>query len=151
MIYESNRGVSGIDGQVSTAVGYSQYSNDLNLLITGDLGFLYDSNGLMNHYYPPNLKIIVINNQGGGIFRFIPGPDTTPNLEEFFVAKHSWSVKHICKAFNIGYLHCESKEDLHKTVSDFIKEEPDKNVLEINTPHSINSEVLREYFRVMKE
>jgi len=101
--YNSNRGVSGIDGQVSTAAGYAFASDKLNVLITGDLGFLYDSNGLMNKYLKPNLKIIVINNSGGGIFRFIPGPDTTPNLEEFFVAKHNWKAEYICKAFNVDY------------------------------------------------
>ncbi len=148
--YQSNRGVSGIDGQVSTALGYSLYSNKLNILITGDLGFLYDSNGLMNHYYPPNLKIIVINNQGGGIFRFIPGPDTTPNMEEFFEAQHQWSAEHICKAFSIGYMQLSDMENLSGSISGFLDPDSDINVLEIMTPAKINSEILRDYFRFIK-
>lgn len=69
----ANRGTSGIDGSTSTAVGYASKSNKLNVLITGDISFLYDSNGLWNQNYPNNLKIIVINNGGGGIFDIIEG------------------------------------------------------------------------------
>ncbi|PLW97430.1 MAG: 2-succinyl-5-enolpyruvyl-6-hydroxy-3-cyclohexene-1-carboxylic-acid synthase, partial [Marinilabiliales bacterium] len=93
--YFSNRGVSGIDGQVSTAAGNAYANTDLHVLITGDLGFLYDSNGLMNHYLKPNLKIVIINNAGGGIFRFIDGPIQSGYLEEFFEAKHNWKAEKI--------------------------------------------------------
>ena len=147
IVYNSNRGVSGIDGQVSTAVGYAYYSEQLNVLITGDLGFLYDSNGLMNNYLNPNLKIIVINNSGGGIFRFIPGPDTTPNMEEFFVAKHNWKAEYICKAFNVGYFKVESMKDMEEILPNFLNSKSDKiGVLEIFTPADKNAKVLREYF-----
>ena len=147
IVYNSNRGVSGIDGQVSTAVGYAYYSEQLNVLITGDLGFLYDSNGLMNNYLKPNLKIIVINNSGGGIFRFIPGPDTTPNMEEFFVAKHNWKAEYICKAFNVGYFKVESMKDMEEILPNFLNSKSDKiGVLEIFTPADKNAKVLREYF-----
>ncbi len=147
IIYNSNRGVSGIDGQVSTAVGYAYYSEQLNVLITGDLGFLYDSNGLMNNYLKPNLKIIVINNSGGGIFRFIPGPDTTPNMEEFFVAKHNWKAEYICKAFDVGYFKVESLEGMEEILPNFLNSKSDKTeLLEIFTPANKNAKVLREYF-----
>lgn len=145
--YNSNRGVSGIDGQVSTAVGYSYKSDKLNVLITGDLGFLYDSNGLMNYYLKPNLKIIVINNQGGGIFRFIPGPDTTPNLEKFFEAQHQWSAEHICKAFNVAYLRANNNEDVSSKLNQLFTNNNTPTVLEIDTPSEKNATILREYFK----
>jgi len=152
MNYSSNRGVSGIDGQVSTAVGYAYDSDRLNVLITGDLGFLYDSNGLMNKYLKSNLKIIVINNSGGGIFKFIPGPDTTPNLEEFFVAKHNWKAEYICKAFGVGYKKAESIDELVSILPDlFINNKQTTEVLEIFTPSDKNAEVLRDYFTFIKE
>jgi len=152
VIYNSNRGVSGIDGQVSTAAGYAYASNKLNVFITGDLGFLYDSNGLMNKYLKPNLKIIVINNSGGGIFKFIPGPDTTPNLEEFFVAKHSWNAKHICKAFDVAYFKAENITELKRILPVFfISNEQTAEVLEIFTPSDKNAEVLRGYFEFIKD
>ena len=142
----SNRGVSGIDGQVSTAAGYAYLSDKLNLLITGDLGFLYDSNGLMNHHLVPNFKIIIINNSGGGIFRFIPGPDTTPNLEEFFEVKHNWKAEFICKAFDIDYVKAESIDEIQGILPSFLVDRKSVTVLEIFTPQNENGEVLREYF-----
>lgn len=151
IIYNSNRGVSGIDGHISTAAGYTYNSDKLNVLITGDLGFFYDSNGLMNQYLVPNLKIIVINNSGGGIFRFIPGPDTTPNLEEFFEAKHNWSAEYICKAFEVDYLKSESLEELNLLIEDFfIIKSRRAQILEVFTPSNKNAEILREYFQFLK-
>ncbi|MGP8329207.1 MAG: 2-succinyl-5-enolpyruvyl-6-hydroxy-3-cyclohexene-1-carboxylic-acid synthase [Methanosarcinaceae archaeon] len=148
IVYNSNRGVSGIDGQVSTAAGHAYASDKLNVLITGDLGFLYDSNGLMNKYLKPNLKIIVINNSGGGIFRFIPGPDTTPNLEEFFVAKHNWKAEHICKAFEVNYYKAHNIDEFtHILPSFFTDGKQSPEVLEIFTPSNKNAEILRGYFK----
>lgn len=152
LIYNSNRGVSGIDGQVSTAAGCAYFSDKLNVLITGDLGFLYDSNGLMNSYLKSNLKIIVINNSGGGIFRFIPGPDTTPNMEEFFVAKHNWKAEFICKAFDVKYNKAETLKDLEEILPKFLQTEEQKTkVLEIFTPPEKNAKILRDYFRFIKK
>ena len=149
--YNSNRGVSGIDGHVSTGAGYAYNSEKLNVLITGDLGFFYDSNGLMNKYLKSNLKIIVINNSGGGIFRFIQGPDETPNLEEFFETKHKWSAEYICKAFEVDYLKSESIEDLVNILPNFLLDRNGPALLEIFTPSDRNGIVLREYFKFLRK
>jgi 2-succinyl-5-enolpyruvyl-6-hydroxy-3-cyclohexene-1-carboxylate synthase len=152
IVYNSNRGVSGIEGHISTAAGYAYVSDKLNVIITGDLGFFYDSNGLMNKYLMPNLKIIVINNSGGGIFRFIQGPDNTPNLEEFFEAKHNWSAEYICKAFDVDYLKSETLEELNSILQDFFNDNDQKTqVLEIFTPAEKNAEILRDYFKFIKK
>ena len=151
IIYNSNRGVSGIDGQISTAAGYAFNSNSLNVLITGDLGFLYDSNGLMNKYLPNKLRIIVINNSGGGIFKFIGGPDTTPNLDEFFVTKHNWNAEYICKAFDVNYKKAHNLNELVNTLPNFLNLKNEcTEVLEIFTPYEVNGLVLREYFMFIK-
>ena len=83
-----NRGTSGIDGSTSTAVGASVVSKFPTLLITGDLSFFYDINGLWNNYISDNFKIIVINNNGGGIFRILPGNDNSELFETYFETKH---------------------------------------------------------------
>jgi len=151
IIYNSNRGVSGIDGQVSTAAGYTFNSNKLNVLITGELGFLYDSNGLMNNYLKPNLKIIVINNSGGGIFRFIPGPDNTPNLEEFFATKHNWKAEFICKAFDVDYFKTENLKELEETLPNFLNSKSKTpQLMEIFTPADKNAKILRDYFKFIR-
>lgn len=149
IIYNSNRGVSGIDGQVSTAAGYTFYSNKLNVLITGDLGFLYDSNGLMNSYLKSNFKVIVINNSGGGIFRFIPGPDTTPNLEEVFAYHHNYKSEFICKAFNVEYLKAENLIEFENNL-DLLLSNNKPSVLEVFTPEDRNAVILREYFGFLR-
>jgi 2-succinyl-6-hydroxy-2, 4-cyclohexadiene-1-carbox ylic acid synthase/2-oxoglutarate decarboxy [...] len=105
----------------------------------------------MNYYLVPNLKIIVINNKGGGIFRFIPGPDTTPNLEQFFETKHSWNAKYICKAFDVDYTQISSDDDFQSKILAFLNGKTDKtSLLEIHTPNEKNAIILRKYFKYLK-
>jgi len=148
--YFSNRGVSGIDGQISTAAGSTYVSNNLNVLITGDLGFFYDSNGLLNNYLKSNLKIIVVNNSGGGIFRFIEGPSSTDHLEEFFEARHNWKAEKIAQAFNVEYYKAENLKQLDSTFTDFLDNKDNPSILEIFTPPEENAEILKEYFNYLK-
>ena len=82
-----NRGTSGIDGSTSTAIGAAFASSKQTVFITGDLSFFYDSNGLWNDHIPPNFRIVLINNSGGGIFKIIPGPSTT-NATKYFETPH---------------------------------------------------------------
>jgi 2-succinyl-5-enolpyruvyl-6-hydroxy-3-cyclohexene-1-carboxylate synthase len=148
--YFSNRGVSGIDGQISTAAGTAYVSERLNVLITGDLGFFYDSNGLMNKYLKPDFKIVVINNGGGGIFRFIDGPSTTEHLEAFFEARHNRKAEKIAEAFGVKYFKAESLSQLEKSFSGWLAEKESPALLEIFTPAEKNAEVLLAYFRFLK-
>jgi len=152
-IYNSNRGVSGIDGTVSTAAGAAFVNHKPTTIITGDLGFLYDSNALMNHHLKENLRIIIINNAGGGIFRFIPGPDKTGELEEFFEAKHTWNAKYIAKNFDVPYYSCRDLDELKKTLPLFYKQMPNNRpaILEVFTPNDKNAEILRSYFIYLKD
>ena len=99
--YNSNRGTSGIDGTVSTAAGAAFANKTPTTLITGDLAFFYDSNGLWNHHLDKNLRIIIINNQGGGIFRFIDGPSETKVLDELFETKHNTKADGIAKSYGL--------------------------------------------------
>lgn len=149
LTYYCNRGVSGIDGHISTAAGVSTASSKLNVLITGDLGFLYDSNGLLLLAQCPNLKIIVINNQGGGIFRFIPGPDTIPDFDKYFEVSHQLNFKHLVKAFNLLYLNAQNEDELEGNLPKLFNS-PQNAVLEVNTSAQLNAEILRSYFTGLK-
>ena len=149
--YRSNRGVSGIDGQISTAAGAAFASKETNTIITGDLGFFYDSNALMNHHLTPNLKIIVINNGGGGIFRFLDGPASTPQMEKYFVAEHSWKAEKIAEAFGVHYLKAENLDQLKEVLPEFHTNNfTSPALLEIFTPAKINAQVLKDYFLYLK-
>src|SRR5690606_22266135 len=79
-----NRGTSGIDGSTSTAAGAAMADERQTVLISGDIAFFYDSNGLWNNYIPNNFRIILINNGGGNIFKIIPGPENSGVVEEVF-------------------------------------------------------------------
>ncbi|MGB5989254.1 MAG: 2-succinyl-5-enolpyruvyl-6-hydroxy-3-cyclohexene-1-carboxylic-acid synthase [Marinifilaceae bacterium] len=140
-----NRGTSGIDGSVSTAVGASWINGKKNLIITGDLSFYYDSNALWNRYLSKDLKIIVINNQGGGIFRFIEGPSVHEELGEFFEHHQERDVEHIAKAFNFEYLKANDEDSLSDKLDVFFRT-AGKTILEIVTPREQNDIILRRYF-----
>jgi len=151
--YYSNRGTSGIDGCSSTAAGIAHVSvGKLNVLITGDVSFLYDSNALWNDYLSNNLCIIVVNNQGGGIFKIIDGPQRTNQLEKYFVAKHNYSAKHIADAFNIEYSKANSLEELENEIPLFYqKSTTDRpKILEVFTSPELNDVELKKYFEFIK-
>jgi 2-succinyl-5-enolpyruvyl-6-hydroxy-3-cyclohexene-1-carboxylate synthase len=147
----SNRGTSGIDGCISTAAGAAFASQKPTLVISGDLGFFYDSNALWNSALPSNLKIIVINNEGGGIFRFLPGPDTTGLLEKHFEARQHMSAQHIATTYGIDYFTTSMMKDLALTLSEFFKPSSRAALLEINSPAEGSAKVLRDYFTFLKE
>jgi 2-succinyl-5-enolpyruvyl-6-hydroxy-3-cyclohexene-1-carboxylate synthase len=146
--YYANRGVSGIDGSTSTAVGFA-YANKkrLNTIITGDLSFMYDSNALWNNYLFENLRIIVINNGGGAIFKIIEGPAQSVQ-KDLFVAPISSDVQNICKAFKINYFNITSLADFDSVLADFYAYNENKRpaLLEILTENVESEVVLKSYF-----
>jgi 2-succinyl-5-enolpyruvyl-6-hydroxy-3-cyclohexene-1-carboxylate synthase len=144
-----NRGTSGIDGSTSTAAGHAYVHRDTyHTLLTGDISFFYDSNAFFNKLKLPNLRIFLINNAGGGIFKIIPGPDTTEELDDFFVFNHSFSAEYICKAFGVNYYSARSQEQLESQLDDFYSYSEDGHIslLEIFTDASQNDSVLKAYF-----
>ena len=151
--YWSNRGTSGIDGSSSTAVGAAHANpKKLHVLITGDVSFFYDSNAFWNQYITQNLRIILINNSGGGIFKIIAGPDTSKQSNEYFVAQHHHTAEGICQAFNIHYSSVDSLEVLADKMSDFYTYSTDNRpkLLEIFTPSELNPEALQDFFHQLK-
>jgi 2-succinyl-5-enolpyruvyl-6-hydroxy-3-cyclohexene-1-carboxylate synthase len=146
----ANRGTSGIDGAVSTAVGAAWASKNKTILVSGDMSFFYDSNGLWNKYLKPDFKIVLINNGGGGIFRYIPGPSQTEELEEFFEARHQQSAKYIAKAFGLKYMHCANENELELSFSEMMGKDEQATLLEVFTPAEKNGEILRNYFKYLQ-
>ena len=148
--YNSNRGVSGIDGSSSTAVGAAKVTVEKTLLVTGDLSFIYDQNSLWNDELPSNLKIIVINNQGGGIFNIIPGPKTTPYAKKHFETTHELSLEKIAATFKINYQCANNKNDATKSLDNILNSNQ-MEILELFTGESKNEEILNDYFRAIKK
>ena len=141
-----NRGTSGIDGCTSTAIGAAVAKEKQTIFITGDVGFLYDSNALWNNYIPTNFKIIVINNGGGGIFRILPGHNETPVFNTFFETSHCLTAEHLAKMYSIEYMIASSEINLKSNLEQFYKK-TNPVILEVFTPTKINNEYLLDYFK----
>ncbi len=145
-----NRGTSGIDGCTSTAIGAAYASEKPTVFITGDLSFIYDSNGLWNNYIPNNFKIIVINNGGGGIFRILPGDKNSENFKTFLETKHQLTARHLCRMYGFEYTSVIQTEDLNDSLKYFFKKSDSPHLLEIFTPSEVNDKVLLDYFKFIK-
>ncbi|WP_029331793.1 2-succinyl-5-enolpyruvyl-6-hydroxy-3-cyclohexene-1-carboxylic-acid synthase [Gillisia marina] len=145
-----NRGTSGIDGSVSTAVGAALVKKDPTVLICGDLSFIYDSNALWNNHIPANFRIIVINNAGGGIFRILPGNKNTENFDTYFETVHDLKAKSLCEMYSFDYAIAKDSDEVNAELKEFFKLSEKPKLLEIITPRSLNDEVLLEYFSFIK-
>jgi len=151
MRVDGNRGTSGIEGSTSTAVGAAVVNSHLTVLITGDMSFLYDSNALWNRYITPRLKIIVIKNGGGGIFRFIAGASEQKELEECFETAQEVDVEGFAKLHHFDYFYAANEEELKDSLVAFFAESEQSAILAIETPRLKNAEVLKDYFRKLKQ
>lgn len=140
-----NRGTSGIDGSTSTAIGAAYANKEQTLLITGDLSFFYDSNALWNTNIPNSFRIILLNNNGGGIFKIIPGPKST-NALNYFETPHNLTAEHLAKMFNLEYVSASSIEEVNNKLTDFYSDSERPKILEVFTPSGLNDTVLKEYF-----
>lgn len=143
-----NRGTSGIDGSTSTAVGAACCTTRQTVFITGDISFFYDSNALWNNYLKTDFRIIVINNGGGGIFRFIPGPQST-NALSYFEAPHTLNARNLCEMFDISYQVAASEAELKEVLDGFYQDTGRTKLLEIFTPRELNDKILRDYFKFL--
>ncbi|CAA7388761.1 2-succinyl-5-enolpyruvyl-6-hydroxy-3-cyclohexene-1-carboxylic-acid synthase [Chryseobacterium fistulae] len=147
-----NRGTSGIDGSTSTAMGFAIKNGNPTLLVTGDLSFFYDINGLWNQYIPPFVRIIIFNNGEGNIFKIIPGPgNANPNtLDEFIATKHHKSAEYPAKHFGFSYVKVEDEPTLDRVLENFFKPDIKPKILEVNTQGKNNADILKSYFEFMK-
>lgn len=143
-----NRGTSGIDGSTSTAIGAAVGRNDIQtVFITGDIGFLYDSNALWNSYIPKNFKIIIINNGGGGIFRILPGHEEKPVFNTYFETSHNLTAEHLAKMYKLNYFTANDVASLEEAIKNLYSNNTAAGILEVFTPTLENDVILKQYFK----
>ena len=142
-----NRGTSGIDGSTSTAIGAAVVNDKQTILITGDISFFYDSNGLWNNYTPKNFKIILINNGGGGIFRILPGHDETPVFNTFFETSHCLTAENLAKMYDFDYAIASDETSLEVGIKNLYSNNNKPFILEVFTPTRENDKVLLQFFK----
>jgi 2-succinyl-5-enolpyruvyl-6-hydroxy-3-cyclohexene-1-carboxylate synthase len=144
----SNRGVAGIDGCNSTAVG-SALAGRPTALITGELGFLYDANAFHIQPLPQSLRIAVIHNGGGGIFRWIDGPAETGLLESHFEWQHSTDLRPLCELHGLIHHRIHDEAGLQEALRNWWAPSPAPQVLEILTPGAESAAAYARYMEAV--
>uniref|UniRef100_A0A7N0VBE5 Mandelate racemase/muconate lactonizing enzyme C-terminal domain-containing protein n=2 Tax=Kalanchoe fedtschenkoi TaxID=63787 RepID=A0A7N0VBE5_KALFE len=117
-----NRGASGIDGLLSTAIGFAAGCQKRVICLLGDVSFLHDTNGLAilnERIHRKPLTIVVINNHGGAIFRLLPISNTVERqiVDQFFYTSHNVSVSNLCLAHGVKYLKVTTKPEFQGAIS----------------------------------
>jgi len=146
-----NRGTSGIDGCTSTSVGASNACSEPVLLITGDLSFFYDINGLWNSYIKSDFRIIIVNNGGGGIFRILPGHKNNPIFSQYIETKQAQGAKQLAKHYGFTYQNKKTKFGLKLALRSFFKKSTKPKILEISTSSETSSSILKSYFKFLSK
>lgn len=143
-----NRGTSGIDGCTSTAIGAANMTNEIVTLITGDLAFFYDRNAFWNNFVPNNLRIILLNNHGGGIFNLIDGPNTQPELEEFFLTKHHLTAKNLADENGLNYLICKNNDEFANALETFYDVSERAKIIELSFDMDKSADIFKAFKKI---
>lgn len=141
----ANRGTSGIDGILSSAVGNALATNKIVTCLIGDVSFFYDRNALWNRYLPANLRIILLNNQGGNIFRIIDGPNKQPELNDYFVTSQTYTARNICQDAGVEYFEIKNEVELVEALAAFFEDSSTPKLLEIILDGELSTQVFRDY------
>ena len=144
-----NRGVNGIEGSLSTAAGFSLATHDMTVCVIGDLSFFYDQNALWNSNLRGNLRIILLNNRGGGIFRQLPGLSDSPAADDLVMASHENTAQGICTQNDIGYLSAKNMDEMQIGIVTLLTRESERPMLlEVFTDSNDDVKVLEKYFKL---
>lgn len=132
-----NRGISGIDGCTSTALGYALGGNAPTLLITGDMSAAYDIGALGAAEPPRGFRIVVLDNDGGDIFRNISATGGLPELERYFTVPPRLPLRQLADAYGYRYLEYDSSRPVDSVIEEFLN--PD------GTPAIMRLKIQKEY------
>ena len=144
-----NRGVNGIEGSLSTAAGFSLATHDMTVCVIGDLSFFYDQNALWNSNLRGNLRIILLNNRGGGIFRQLPGLNDSPAADDLVMASHENTAQGICTQNDIGYLSAKNMDEMQIGIVTLLTRESERPMLlEVFTNSNDDVKALEKYFKL---
>ena len=124
-----NRGVNGIDGCLSTAVGFAASTSDKVFCVIGDLSFFYDQNALWNSNLKGNLRIILLNDHHGGIFDHVRGLEKCAQRDIFVAGRHNADARGICTQNDIGYISAKTFDEMCLGVVRLMTEETNRPVV----------------------
>ncbi|WP_040207532.1 2-succinyl-5-enolpyruvyl-6-hydroxy-3-cyclohexene-1-carboxylic-acid synthase [Neobacillus jeddahensis] len=146
----ANRGANGIDGTVSTALGAAMYSKTLYLVL-GDLTFFHDLNGLIAaKLYNLTIHIILVNNNGGGIFSFLPQNEHPKHFELLFGTPLNIEFEHAVRMFNGNFIKIKDWDHLSLEMREN-RDQPGIHVYEVETQRDRNRDEHREFWRSVSQ
>jgi 2-succinyl-5-enolpyruvyl-6-hydroxy-3-cyclohexene-1-carboxylate synthase len=146
----ANRGASGIDGFVSTAVGVALGTGQPTLALAGDLSLLHDVNGLLLEHDRPDLVLVVVNNDGGGIFSFLPQAAFQDGFERLFGTPHGMDLRHLAAAYGCGYRRLERADELEAIVAE-AQTAGGVQIVEVRTDRAANLDLHRRLLAAVAE
>lgn len=148
-----NRGTSGIEGTLSTAIGYAAASDKLNFVVMGDLSFFYDMNALWNGNIGTNIRILLLNNGGGEIFHTLPGLEMSGTSHKFITAVHKTSAKGWAEERGFLYQCVEDENQLLEAMKLFAQPEPMNQpvLMEVFTNKNKDARILKDYYHQLKQ
>ncbi len=146
----ANRGANGIDGIVSSALGASSVQEPM-VLVIGDLSFYHDMNGLLaSKLHRLNATIVVVNNDGGGIFSFLPQARDPQYFEALFGTPHGLDFKHTAELYEGSYEKADSWTAFRSAVSEAVMHEG-LNIIEVPTGREENVHEHKEIWQAVAE
>ena len=147
-----NRGVNGIEGSLSSAIGYASASTQTNFILIGDLSFFIDMNALWMSHLRNNVRILLFNNEGGEIFHTLPGMDKTDKSRPFITAEHQTSAKGWAEERGFQYIKVRDDEEWQDALKVFASPEEQERpmILEVMTDKGEDTRLLREYYKSVK-
>lgn len=145
-----NRGVSGIDGSLSTAVGASVACEGNTLLITGDMSAQYDMGALASTLIDSRLRIVVMNNGGGGIFRFIRTTCRLPELDAHIASRSNFPARALAEAFGFRFLQADDFDSLAEALELLFAPSDRPVMLLVNTSGKLSATIFHEYYKRFK-
>lgn len=149
--YFCNRGINGIDGSLSSAVGYASVSNHLTFMIIGDLSFFYDINALWNIHLSPNLRILLLNNHGGGIFKSLPGLKQSKAVDDLIITQNNLSAKGWSESVGITYLQQDEQSFSADTIHLLISPSETPILVELNCDAELSSKEYQSFLEYLQE
>lgn len=149
----SNRGLNGIDGSLSTALGYATMDEKLNFLVIGDLSFFYDMNALWNGNYGSNIRILLLNNGGGELFHTLPKVELDEQSARFINGQHGASARAWAEDRGFKYLEAHDGAELDAGISELTQPSITRQpiLLEVFTDRDEDARLLKEYYHSLRK
>ncbi|MHA6260231.1 2-succinyl-5-enolpyruvyl-6-hydroxy-3-cyclohexene-1-carboxylic-acid synthase [Sporosarcina sp. CAU 1771] len=146
----SNRGTNGIDGVVSTALGIQAARQRPTWLLIGDLSFLHDVNGLIaTRFHETDLTIVIMNNDGGGIFSYLPQANEETHFEKLFGTPTGLTFNHVAAMYDAQYTAVNSVANFEKEL--LVEKVKPLRIIEVFTDRTVNVEAHRKLWSEIVE